>query len=113
MTKGIASVIHYRGKPIRKVYHGWEAARIVAGATRVDRPHILRHSAATIFVAAGLDLSEVSSYLGMSIQTLTKTYWHRSSRFQANIAATPPKIPPMKRLKRREQGLNAGTCKCP
>jgi site-specific recombinase XerD len=91
MAKGITHVIHYRGQPVQELYVAWEAVRLAAGATREDAPHILRHTSVTWFVEAGLGLAEVSSYVGMSIPTLTKTYWHKSPDFQADIASTAPK----------------------
>jgi hypothetical protein len=91
MARGINHVIHYHGRPVKELYCAWETVRLAADATREDGPHILRHTSVTWFVEAGLGLAEVSSYVGMSIPTLTKHYWHKSPTFQDNIASTAPK----------------------
>jgi integrase len=88
-ANGVTHVINYNGRAIRDCYGAWNVVRIATGH-EPDGPHVLRHSAATLFVEAGLELQEISSFLGMSVATLTKVYWHRSPRFQANIAATTP-----------------------
>jgi integrase len=90
-AKGIVNVISYKRRPVQDVAWAWRSAGRAAGATKHDTPHILRHTSATWFVQAGLKLPEISSYLGMSVPTLTKVYWHRSPEFQDNIAATVPK----------------------
>jgi integrase len=89
MANGVIHVISYQGRSIRDCYGAWNVARNAAGH-EPDGPHVLRHSAATLFVEAGLELQEISSFLGMSVATLTRVYWHRSPLFQSNIAATTP-----------------------
>jgi integrase len=39
-------------------------------------PHTLRHTAATWLMQAGVDPWEAAGYLGMSVETLLKTYGH-------------------------------------
>jgi integrase len=48
--------------------------------------HTLRHSRATYLMQSGADPWEVSGHLGMSIQTLTRTYGHHHPDYQKNVA---------------------------
>ena len=93
LAKGIASVVHYQGAPIRtKVRRSWETVRKLAGHTRKDSPHVLRHTAATWFMQASINVAEVADYLGMSVKTLMDVYRHHHPDFQIEAAqATPGK----------------------
>jgi len=93
-ARGFTHVIHFAGKPIRSTSCGWEAVRKEAGGVRKDSPHILRHTAATWFMNAGIDVAIVAGYLGMSVDVLMRVYGHHHPQFQENIAqATPRKRP--------------------
>jgi integrase len=57
----------------------WQAARAAAGApnTRANGMHVLRHTAASAWLAAGVDIRTVAEYLGHSDPGFTlKTYAH-------------------------------------
>jgi site-specific recombinase XerD len=64
--------------------------RLEAGSSRRDGPHVLRHSAATAFMAAGADPALIAGYLGMDLTTLMSTYAHHHPAFQAGIAQVSP-----------------------
>jgi integrase len=83
---GINCVIHWHGEPIKKLRRSWASVATEAGATRKDGPHIMRHTAATWLMQAGIDLYEAAGYLGMSVETLTDTYGHHHPSFQQNAA---------------------------
>ncbi len=53
LARGITSVIHYQGKPVRKLRNSWKAVAERAGAFSNDGPHITRHTAATWQMQAG------------------------------------------------------------
>jgi integrase len=89
-------VITFKGKTINDPYGAWGHVRLDAGDAEPDGPHVLRHTAATWLVQKGYELPEIASYLGMSVTTLTRVYWHRSPRYQTNIAGTAPKKYPRK-----------------
>jgi integrase len=91
MALGISHVIHYAGRPIGRVDESWESVRLDAGAERHDTPHVLRHSAATHFMQAGIDVAVVAGYLGMSVEVLWTVYGHHSPMFQEAIAQATPK----------------------
>jgi integrase len=88
---GIVDVIHYRGRRVARVYDAWESVRVAAGATRVDRPHIMRHSACTLLMASGADVASIAGFVGMSIDTLVNVYGHHHPKFQEVIAQTTPR----------------------
>ena len=85
-ARGINCVIHWRGKPIKKLRRSWMSVAKEAGATRKDASHIMRHTAATWLMQAGVDPYEAAGYLGMSIETLMDTYGHHHPSFQENAA---------------------------
>ena len=85
-ARGINCVIHWHGKPIRKLRRSWGTVARAAGAERKDGPHIMRHTAATWLMQAGVDPYEAAGYLGMSVETLMDTYGHHHPAFQERAA---------------------------
>jgi integrase len=88
---GIASVIHYRGEPVRKLRRSWKSVARLAGSAGSDGPHILRHTAATWMMRSGVDAFEVAGFLGMSPEVLWDVYGHHHPKFQASAAAATGK----------------------
>ena len=70
--------------------HGNRCARRPNANVRYS-PHVLRHTAATLFMQAGVDVAVVAGYLGMSIEVLWTVYGHHSPMFQSEIAQATPK----------------------
>jgi integrase len=66
--------------------NAWEAVAKAAGHLLEDGPHIMRHTAATWQMQAGVDPYEAAGYLGMSVETLLDTYGHHSPNFQDRAA---------------------------
>jgi integrase len=91
LARHIPSVIHYDGQPVKKVKRSWETLRKEVGAERRDSPHILRHSSATWFMGAGIDVAEIAGYLGMTVQTLLDVYGHHHPEYQSEIAQATPR----------------------
>lgn len=79
-------VVHYNGQPIRRELHSFDRAVARAGLGDNVVVHTLRHSRATYLMQSGADPWEVSGHLGMSIQTLTRTYGHHHPDYQKNVA---------------------------
>jgi integrase len=87
LAEGIASIVHYRGKPIAtKVRKSWEIVRQLAGHPRKDSPHIMRHTSATWFMRAGVALAQIAGYLGMTMETLEAVYGHHHPDHLAEAA---------------------------
>jgi integrase len=86
LARGITSVIHYQGSPVKKLRNSWKAVARASGCTESDGPHITRHTAATWLMQAGVNVFEASGYLGMSPKTLWETYGHHHPDYQSTAA---------------------------
>jgi integrase len=73
---GIKHVTHYQGEPVIKLRRSWATARSAAGLGDDVTPHTLRHTAATWLMQLGVDTAQVAKYLGMTVETLERVYWH-------------------------------------
>ena len=101
-ARGVISVIHYVGKPVSFMYGSWRAPQKIAGRERDDPAHILRHTAATWFMNAGVDVAVIAGYLGMSAD---EVYGYHHRQFQEAVAqATPKKQTNRKRTGRSARG---------
>ncbi|MEQ1694960.1 MAG: hypothetical protein ABL901_03880, partial [Hyphomicrobiaceae bacterium] len=97
---GATHIVHYRGAAVAKLRRSWGSVRALAVAaltralktrrlnlppnalTRIDAPHIVRHTAATWQMQSGTELAEAAGYLGMTPETLWTVYGHHSPHFQ-------------------------------
>jgi integrase len=76
--------VEYNGKPVLSVK---KAFRKVVKLCDLDlsegnvTPHTLRHTAATWLMQAGVDLWVAAGYLGMTVETLERTYGHHHPDF--------------------------------
>lgn len=100
MAEGITHCVNYYGKPIEKLRNSWKSVAIEAGHAEHkgidaegndvwqvnDAPHVLRHSAVTWLLRAGIEPFEVAGFVGMDLQTLIEVYGHHSPSFQSNAA---------------------------
>ena len=91
MASGIMSVVHYQGERVCKLRRSWESVAKLAGRTRKDGPHILRHTAATWMMRSGVDVFEASGFLGMTPEVLWDVYGHHHPDFQQSAAAATGK----------------------
>lgn len=81
----LGPVIEYRGRPVTDVKRGFKAAcqrAGVAGAT----PHTMRHTCATWLMQAGVPTWQASGFLGMTEETLLRTYGHHHPNHQQHAA---------------------------
>lgn len=70
-------VITYHGGPVKDIRRGWGLARERAGLGPEVVPHVLRHTAASWLVQAGVPLYEIARWLGhTSIKQVQSTYGH-------------------------------------
>jgi integrase len=86
LARGIMSVVHFQGEQISMLRRSWSSVARLAGATRKDGPHIMRHTAATWQMQAGTDIYQAAGYLGMSAETLLEVYGHHHPDFQRDAA---------------------------
>ena len=85
-AQGISYAVHYLGKPLKKFRRSWAAVAKAAGHGHKDGPHIMRHTAATWQMQAGVMLAEAAGYLGMSPQTMWSVYGHAHPDYQDRAA---------------------------
>jgi integrase len=68
--------VEFDGEGVKSVKTGFKHAVKLAKLTGKVTPHTLRHTAATWLMQAGVDPWEAAGYLGMSVETLLRTYGH-------------------------------------
>lgn len=83
---GGAHPVEWRGKPVARVS---KAFALAAGRAKLKdvHPHVLRHTAATWLMQAGVDLWEAAGFLGMSVEVLRERYAHHHPDYQRRAAA--------------------------
>lgn len=82
---GVPHVVHYQGTKVTKLRRSWDGARRRAGLGSDVIPHALRHTAPTWLLQKRVDLEEVAGYVGMTVETLQKVYWHHHPDFQGKV----------------------------
>ncbi len=109
--KGFGPIIHYRGKPLRKLQTPWERTLKKAGIKRRIRPYDLRHYFVTTAIEEGTDYKTLSEIVGSSPETLRRHYQHVSNESRQKAVARMPKLnlppaaePPQKRKKPLKKG---------
>lgn len=85
---GAKYVVEYNGKPAdpKRAFRNLVDTVLGDDAKGVVR-HTLRHTAATWLMQAATDKWEASGYLGMTLETLEKTYGHHHPDHQAGVGA--------------------------
>jgi integrase len=86
------AVVEWCGKPVTSVRYSFAAAVRASGieakvSARLGHdveitPHVLRHTAATWLMQAGVDLWAAAGILGMTVKQLQDTYGHHHPDFQ-------------------------------
>lgn len=85
---GARYVVEYNGQPAdpKRAFRNLVDEVLGEDAEGIVR-HTLRHTAATWLMQAATDKWEASGYLGMTLETLEKTYGHHHPDHQANVGA--------------------------
>jgi integrase len=78
-------VVHINGQAIQNLKKGFGAACVRAGLEGVT-PHVLRHTAATWLMQAGVALWEAAGFLSMRPETLQRVYGHHHPDFMREAA---------------------------
>ena len=104
-------VVEWEGQPVGSVKKAFKSACEAAGlgwyetidgkeVFRTDvTPHVLRHTAATWLMQAGVDPWKAAGFLGMSVETLIDTYSHHHPDFQVEAAERITAKPPAFKVK--------------
>ncbi len=85
-------IVHYHGKPIKKIQTSWEGALSRAGITRRIRPYDLRHNFITQALADGADLKALSEIVGSRPETLMRHYQHVTRELHRQTVAKIPAL---------------------
>jgi integrase len=80
--------------------------------TGKDGLHVVRHTAATWLMQAGVDAFEAAGYLGMSVETLLEVYGHHRHAFQEKAARASDRRSKFRRVDSRKARIvhPAQTC---
>ena len=83
-------VLTHRGKPLSNIKRAFRTAVVAAGFELCGElkvvPHTLRHTCATWQMQVGTDKWEASGFLGMTFETLERTYGHHHPDHQKGAA---------------------------
>lgn len=69
-------VVEWNGAPINRMEKAFRSAVKDAGLSSDVTPHVLRHTSATWLMQRAADPWAAAGYLGMSLETLIRTYGH-------------------------------------
>jgi integrase len=91
-VSGSAYVVHYRGRPVRRIGRAWHNARQRAGITRRIRPYDLRHGFASLLLDHNADIKCVMECMGHTNEKMILRYYRHTSPKQRRKAvnAAPP-----------------------
>jgi integrase len=78
-------VIQFNGRPVKDIKKAFAAACDRAGIEDAS-PHVLRHTCATWLMQNGVEQWQAAGFLGMTTETLQKTYGHHHPDFQSAAA---------------------------
>lgn len=92
-----SSVIHYRGKPVKRISETWRKLREKAGIARKIRPYDLRHAFATLSMAESGDIKSIAELMGHSTYTmLLSVYQHVSNALKIKAVNAIPAVASLK-----------------
>jgi hypothetical protein len=74
--KGQRSAVEWNREPVSDVGRAFGNAVVDAGLGSDVTPHVLRHTAATWLMHAGVDMWEAAGFLGMTMEMLSQRYGH-------------------------------------
>jgi integrase len=74
--QGQRFAVEWNGEPVKSIRKAFASAVADAGLTGKVTPHVLRHTAATWLMQAGVDLWEAAGFLGMTVEMLAERYGH-------------------------------------
>jgi integrase len=81
-----AHFVEWNGKPVTSVRKGFRHAAHLAKLDGKVTPHTLRHTAATWLMQRGVDIWQAAGFLGMSVETLERTYGHHHPDYMQQAA---------------------------
>jgi integrase len=89
---GRGHLVHWKGRPIKRVLTAWQTAKKKAGIKRNIRPYDLRHHFISAALAAGHGIKSVSEVVGSSPKTLMDHYQHVTSQQHVQVVHSIPSL---------------------
>ena len=89
---GEGYLVHYRGRPLKKLQTPWKKAIKKAGINRRIRPYDLRHNFITRALEKGADMKALSEVVGSRPETIMKFYQHVTSDIHRQTVAKIPAL---------------------
>jgi integrase len=86
-ARGQRYVVQWNGRPVGRIDKAHAAAVADAGLGPEVTPHTWRHSLATWLMQAGTNPADAADYLGMTVETLLRTYRHQRPDHSAGVHA--------------------------
>ena len=93
---GAGPIIHYQGRPVKKIRSAWKGALKRAGITRRSLTHDHRQHSITTALEAGGDIKALAEIVGSRPETLMKHYQHVTGELHRKTIAKIPAIALMK-----------------
>jgi integrase len=92
-SAGCAFLVHFRGKPLRRIGRAWHNALRRAGITRRIRPYDLRHAFATLLLDHGADIKAVMECMGHTNEKMILRYYrHTNSEARRKAVNAAPSL---------------------
>jgi integrase len=86
MDGNIRHVIHWNGASVQSIKKAFRSAKRSANLSEDVTPHVLRHTAATWLMQAGVETWQAAGFLGMTAEMLERVYGHHSPIYQKQAA---------------------------
>jgi integrase len=86
MDGNIRHVIHWNGSSVQSIKKAFRSAKRSANLSEDVTPHVLRHTAATWLMQAGVETWQAAGFLGMTVEMLERVYGHHSPTYQKQAA---------------------------
>ena len=108
-AKGICQrhPIEWNGEPVKDVDKAFRRTRIDAKLSADVTPHVLKHTAITWAMHAGVSKEDAASFFSTTVETIERVYWHHHPDFQKEaaerIGRSPGQKPDRKDRIKREQ----------
>ena len=83
---GLTWAVEYRGQRVGNIGTAWVNSADEAGLPWAT-PHTLKHTAITWAIQGGASIPDAAGFFGTSADTIERTYWHLSPRFQSAAVA--------------------------
>lgn len=75
-SRGQRFAVEWNREPVKAIERAFANVVREAGLDTEVTPHVLRHTAATWLMQAGVDIWEAAGFLGMTVETLSQRYGH-------------------------------------